>query len=176
MNKEDYNVDNWDVTITPSANFSIEKFAGANASAIFQPNDLAPPSTVIPLMMSTKLSLSTASSPKSWRFRAPSLSLRWSGKLQLHFSFSRSRSSIGDNTKIRGQTDCWDILINRQLSFCGARHALSEWAPSSDELAIVNSMKDVAIKLLQCFKVKYLNPYMLLAEMVEIQADWTQQE
>ena len=61
MKKEDSRVGKRDVPTTPSAKICTDKFARTSASANVQPSDSTPPAALIPLMMSTKLSLSSAS-------------------------------------------------------------------------------------------------------------------
>ena len=61
MKNEDSRVGKRDVSTLPSAKVSTDKFARTSASANVQPSDSAPPAALIPLMMSTKLSLLSVS-------------------------------------------------------------------------------------------------------------------
>ena len=61
MKKEDSRVGKRDVSTTPSAKVSTDKFARASAATKVQPSDSTPPTAVIPLIVLTKLSLSSAS-------------------------------------------------------------------------------------------------------------------
>ena len=114
-----------DVSTIPSAKVSTDKFARASASANGQPSDSAPPTALISLIVSTKLSLSSAS-PSRWcaAVSSPATGL---GNSPTHSSSSHpSHSHFRHNTNIRGQTHSWCSLINRQFSLRWTWHTLSE--------------------------------------------------
>ena len=91
-----------DVSTTPSANVSAGKFARESASANVHPSDSSFPTAVIPLMILTKLSSTSASPHKIWQLRAISSPLRWFKKSQTHSPPSRTTTGSSGTTQVFG--------------------------------------------------------------------------
>ena len=147
MNKEDSRVGKRDVSTTPSTKVSIDKFARASASANVQLSDSAPPTAVIPLIMSTKLSLSSAS-PSRWctAFSSPETGLENS---PTHSSPSSRAAQSRNNINIWRQTRRWCSLIYRQFPLRWTWHTLSEkGAHSTLRTSHLDLVKDVANRFL----------------------------
>ena len=124
MQKEDSRIGKRDVSTIPCAK-ATDNFPRVSASANVQPSDPKPPTAEIPLIMSTKLSLPSAS-PSRWR-AALSSQLAGPTNARTHSSsFFHSRRHSRNNTNIWSQTHRWRSLINRQFPLCWTWHTLSE--------------------------------------------------
>ena len=108
MKKQDSRVGQRDVSTTPSAKVSTDKFARASALAKVQPSDSAPPTAVIPLMMLTKLSLSSAS-PSRWR-TAPSSPDKGLENSPTHSSASSTAADTPRTTRTFGAKLTVDVV------------------------------------------------------------------
>ena len=148
MKKEDSRVGKRDVSTTPSAKVSTAKFARANASAKVQPSDSAPTAALIPLMMSTKLSLSSASPSRySTVLSSPETALPDSPARSL------SSSTIADSPgtmQILGIKLTVDVVSSIANSPSAGLEppSVKRVANLSSELAIQKLVKDVASGLM----------------------------
>ena len=117
---------NWNLSTTLSANVSTDKIARVSASANVQPSDSPLLIPVMPLMISTKLSLLSAFPPKTRWLAAPSSPFRWSIISPEHSSSSRTATDRSGTTQKLGDRHRWSSFLDRQLPLGRTRHTLSE--------------------------------------------------
>ena len=152
MKKEDSHIGIWDVSTTPSANVSADKFARPSASAKVEPSDSASPTPMKPLMTSTKVPLSSASPSRTKWHAALSSTLRWSTNSSTHSLLFRASTDTPGATQTFGArltVDAVSSIANSSTAELDTP-SLNRVAtfPSPEKLAITDFAQDVANELL----------------------------